>query len=41
MLDLLHHLAGDADGDMIEWRCAIEAVQDQRRPTAVILRRRD
>jgi hypothetical protein len=37
----LHDLAGDADGDMIELRCAIEAVQDQRRPTAVILRRRD
>jgi hypothetical protein len=35
-----HDLADDPDGDMIELRCAIEAVQDRRRPSAVTLRRR-
>jgi hypothetical protein len=36
----VHDLADDPDGDMIELRCAIEAVQDRRRPSAVTLRRR-
>ena len=40
LASLIHDLADDPDGDMIELRCAIEAVQE-RRPTAVTLRRRD
>jgi hypothetical protein len=36
---IIHDFADDPEGDMIELRCAIEAVQE-RRPTAVILRRR-
>jgi hypothetical protein len=36
----VHDLADDPDGDMIELRCAIEAVQDRRRSVAVTLRRR-
>jgi hypothetical protein len=38
---IVHDLANDAEGDMIELRCAIEFVQERRRPSAVILRRRD
>jgi hypothetical protein len=38
---IIHDLADDPDGDMIELRCAIEFVQERRRPSAVILRRRD
>jgi hypothetical protein len=37
---IIHDLADDAEGDMIELRCAIEFVQDRRRPNAVTLRRR-
>jgi len=40
LAQLIHDLADDAEGDMIELHCAIEFVQDQRRPSAVILRRR-
>src|ERR1700722_4869294 len=35
---IVHDLADDAEGDMIELRCAIEAVQDRRRPSAATLR---
>ena len=38
---IIHDLADDPEGDMIELRCAIEFVQDRRRPSAVTLRRRD
>jgi hypothetical protein len=41
LASLIHDLADDPQGDMIELRCAIDAVQDRRRPTAVTLRRRD
>jgi hypothetical protein len=40
LAQLIHDLADDAEGDMIELRCAIEFVQDRRRPSAVTLRRR-
>jgi hypothetical protein len=41
LASLIHDLADDPQGDMIELRRAIDAVQDRRRPTAVTLRRRD
>ena len=37
---IIHDLADDPDGDMIELRCAIEFVQERRRPSGVTLRRR-
>ena len=37
---IVHDLADDPEGDMIELRCAIEMVQE-RRPSPVTLRRRD
>jgi hypothetical protein len=40
LAQLIHDLADDAEGDMIELRCAIEFVQDRHRPSAVILHRR-
>jgi hypothetical protein len=41
LASLIHDLANDPDGDMIELRCAIDHVQDRRRPSAVTLRKRD
>jgi hypothetical protein len=38
---IVHDLADDPEGDMIELRCAIEVVQERRRPSPVTLRRRD
>jgi hypothetical protein len=38
---IVHDLTDDPEGDMIELRCAIEMVQERRRPSPVTLRRRD
>lgn len=41
LASLIHDLADDPDGDMIELRVAIDHVEWLRRPIAVRLRRRD